>query len=240
MKKTVVGICDDELQICKIIEKKIRTILHKLYGDDDEYFDIRVYCSAKDLLENIENIDIVFLDVEMPEMDGMEAGKIIFERNPECRIIIATSNEKRYSEAFRFNAHRYLNKPLQQEEIREAIVSAVSRTVGNSTIVVYQNKIKYNITQNEIYYIRSYNGYIQIYTANNVFTKNVSLEQMEKELDDRLFFRIHRQYIVGFKNISGFFKNIVKMINGEELEISRRNRIKFERAYVEYDLNFGG
>lgn len=239
MKKTVIGICDDELQICKIIEKKIRTILHKLYGDDDEYFDIRVYCSAKDLLEKIENIDIVFLDVEMPEMDGMEAGKIIFERNPECRIIIATSNEKRYSEAFRFYAHRYLNKPLQQEEIREAIVSAVSRTVGNSTIEVYQNKIKYNIAQNEIYYIRSYNGYIQIYTANNVFTKNVSLEQMEKELDDRLFFRIHRQYIVGFKNISGFFKNIVKMINGEELEISRRNRIKFERAYVEYDLSFG-
>ena len=240
MKKTVIGICDDELQICKIIEKKIRTILHKLYGDDDEYFDIRVYCSAKDLLEKIENIDIVFLDVEMPEMDGMEAGKIIFERNPECRIIIATSNEKRYSEAFRFYAHRYLNKPLQQEEIREAIVSAVSRTVGNSTIEVYQNKIKYNIAQNEIYYIRSYNGYIQIYTANDVFTKNMSLEQIEKELDDRLFFRIHRQYIVGFKNISGFFKNIVKLINGEELEISRRNRIKFERAYVEYDLNFGG
>ncbi|WP_026666581.1 LytR/AlgR family response regulator transcription factor [Butyrivibrio sp. AE2005] len=239
MKKTVIGICDDELQICKIIEKKIRTILHKLYGDDDEYFDIRVYCSAKDLLEKIENIDIVFLDVEMPEMDGMEAGKIIFERNPECRIIIATSNEKRYSEAFRFYAHRYLNKPLQQEEIREAIVSAVSRTVGNSTIEVYQNKIKYNIAQNEIYYIRSYNGYIQIYTANDVFTKNMSLEQIEKELDDRLFFRIHRQYIVGFKNISGFFKNIVKLINGEELEISRRNRIKFERAYVEYDLSFG-
>ena len=239
MKKTVIGICDDELQICKIIEKKIRTILHKLYGDDDEYFDIRVYCSAKDLLEKIENIDIVFLDVEMPEMDGMEAGKIIFERNPECRIIIATSNEKRYSEAFRFYAHRYLNKPLQQEEIREAIVSAVSRTVGNSTIEVYQNKIKYNIAQNEIYYIRSYNGYIQIYTANDVFTKNMSLEQIEKDLDDRLFFRIHRQYIVGFKNISGFFKNIVKLINGEELEISRRNRIKFERAYVEYDLSFG-
>ena len=239
MKKTVIGICDDELQICKIIEKKIRTILHKLYGDDDEYFDIRVYCSAKDLLEKIENIDIVFLDVEMSEMDGMEAGKIIFERNPECRIIIATSNEKRYSEAFRFYAHRYLNKPLQQEEIREAIVSAVSRTVGNSTIEVYQNKIKYNIAQNEIYYIRSYNGYIQIYTANDVFTKNMSLEQIEKELDDRLFFRIHRQYIVGFKNISGFFKNIVKLINGEELEISRRNRIKFERAYVEYDLSFG-
>lgn len=239
MKKTVIGICDDELQICKIIEKKIRTILYKLYGDDDEYFDIRVYCSAKDLLEKIENIDIVFLDVEMPEMDGMEAGKIIFERNPECRIIIATSNEKRYSEAFRFYAHRYLNKPLQQEEIREAIVSAVSRTVGNSTIEVYQNKIKYNIAQNEIYYIRSYNGYIQIYTANDVFTKNMSLEQIEKELDDRLFFRIHRQYIVGFKNISGFFKNIVKLINGEELEISRRNRIKFERAYVEYDLSFG-
>ncbi|SCX76094.1 two component transcriptional regulator, LytTR family [Butyrivibrio hungatei] len=239
MKKTVIGICDDELQICKIIEKKIRTILHKLYGDDDEYFDIRVYCSAKDLLEKIENIDIVFLDVEMPEMDGMEAGKIIFERNPECRIIIATSNEKRYSEAFRFYAHRYLNKPLQQEEIREAIVSAVSRTVGNSTIEVYQNKIKYNIAQNEIYYIRSYNGYIQIYTANDVFTKNMSLEQIEKELDNRLFFRIHRQYIVGFKNISGFFKNIVKLINGEELEISRRNRIKFERAYVEYDLSFG-
>ena len=240
MKKTVVGICDDELLMCEIIEKKIRTILNNLYGDDDEYFELKTYCSAAELLEDIENTDIVFLDVEMPEMDGLEAGRIIYKKNPECRIIIATSNDKRYGDAFRINAHRYLNKHLQDDDIKEAIVAAINKTVGNSTIVVFRNKIKYNIAQNEIYYIRSYNGYIEIYTANNVFTKNISLEQVEKELDGRLFFRIHRQYIVGFKNISSVFKNAIKLINGEKLTVSRRKLLKFEQAYVEYDLNFGG
>ena len=240
MQKTIIGVCDDELQMCKIIDKKIRAILYKLFDDDDEYFQIDIYSSAVDLLKDAENIDILFLDVEMPDMDGLKAGQVIKERNPECRIIMATSNDKRYGEAFRINAHRYLNKPLKDDEIEEALMSAIDKAVGNSTIEAFQNRIKYNISQNEILYIRSYNGYVEIYTAGNVFTKNVSLEQMEEELDPRLFFRIHRQYIVGFRNIASVFKNVIQLNNGEKLTISRRNALKFEKAYVEYDLNFGG
>lgn len=240
MRKTTIGICDDEPQICKLTEKKILSTLNKLYGDDDEYFKLEVYGSARELLDDVADIDIVFLDVEMPEMDGLEAGRVILDKNSDCRIIMATSNEKRYSEAFRINAHRYLNKPLQDDEIEEAIVSAINKTVGNATIEVFQNRIKYNIAQNEIMYIRSYNGYVEIYTANNVFTKNLSLEQIEDELDPRLFFRIHRQYIVGFRNIASVFGNEIQLTNGEKLTISRRNTLKFEQAYVEYDLNFGG
>lgn len=240
MERTVIGICDDELQICKLTERSILTILNRLYGDDDEYFQVKVYTSALEMIENAGDLDILFLDVEMPEMDGLEAGRKVLMKNKGCKIIMATSNDKRYGEAFRINAHRYLNKPLQEDEIEEAIVSAVSKTVGNSTMEVYQNRIKYTITQNEILYIRSYNGYIEVYTANNVFTKNVSLDQVEEELDSRIFFRIHRQYIVGFKNIASVIKNEIQLTNGEKLTISRRNAFKFEKAYVEYDLNFGG
>ncbi len=240
MEKTTIGVCDDEIQICKITEKKLLEILNNLYGDDDEYFEIKLYDNASELLDDIPDIDIVFLDIEMPEMDGLEAGKIIFEKNQDCRIIMATSNEKRYSEAFKINAHRYINKPLQDEDIEEALVSAINKTVGNSTIEVFQNRIKYNITQNEILYIQAYNGYVEVYTLNNVFTKNVSLDQIETELDSRLFFRIHRQYIVGLKYVACVVKNKIELNNGEKLTISRRNTLKFQQAYVEYDLNFGG
>ena len=87
---------------------------------------------------------------------------------------------------------------------------------------------------------KSFNGSVEVYTANNVFTKSVSLDQIENELDERIFYRIHRQYIVGFKNIKSVSKNIIELTNGEKLTISRRKLLSFEKAYIEYDLNFGG
>lgn len=240
MKNTIIGICDDELGMCKIIKKMIENILTKLYGDEDEFFEIRVFHSAQSLLEEIDKISIVFLDVEMPNMDGMEAGKYILRKNPDCKIIIETSNDKRYSEGFKINAHRYLNKPLLEEDMEEAIVSAMNKTIGNNIIEVFQNRIKYNITQKEIIYIKAFNGYVEIYTARNVFTRNVSLGQLEEELDSRIFFRIHRQYIVGLKHIVSVDKGIIQLTDGERLTVSRRKLMKFEKAFIEYDLNFGG
>lgn len=240
MEKTTIGICDDELEMCYINKKIIAESITNIFGDDDEYFGVVIYNSADELLQHISKIDILFLDVEMPVMDGMEVGKFIVKENPECKIIISTSNEKRYGEAFRINAHRYLNKPLKKDEVEEAILSALGKTIGCRTIAAYQNRIKYNISMNEILYIKSYNGYVEIYTANNVFTLNTSLDQLEQDLDNRIFFRIHRQYIVGFKNISSVSKNTIKLINGEQLTVSKRRQSEFEKAYVEYDLNFGG
>lgn len=240
MGRTTIGICDDELEICNATKKMILSLLTKLYGDDDEYFALKIYDSAAGLLHDIEEIDIAFLDVEMPVMDGMGAGNRIYKVNPNCKIIIATSNDKRYSEAFKFNAHRYLNKPLRESEVEEAIVSAINKTVGNSTLELFRNRIKYNVKQSDILYIKSFNGSVEVYTANNVFTKSVSLDQIENELDERIFYRIHRQYIVGFKNIKSVSKNIIELTNGEKLTISRRKLLSFEKAYIEYDLNFGG
>ena len=73
-----------------------------------------------------------------------------------------------------------------------------------------------------------------------MFTKNASLDQIAEELDPRLFFRIHRQYIVGFKHVESVLKNVIRLKNGEELTVSRRNLQKFEQAYIEYDVHFGG
>lgn len=239
MNNTIIGICDDELEVCKLTKNMIEKVLTKLYGDEDEFFKIRVFQSAKALLDEIDSISIVFLDVEMPIMDGMEAGKYILKQNPNCKIIIATSNDKRYNEGFKISAHRYLNKPLQEDDVEEAVMSAINKTVGNNVVEVFQNRIKYHITQSEIFYIKAFNGYVEIYTARNVFTKNTSLDQLEEELNSRIFFRIHRQYIVGLKHIVNADKGIIQLSDGEKLTISRRKLMKFEKAFIEYDLNFG-
>lgn len=239
MSETIIAICDDEVGVCNATKKQILAVLYNLYGDGDELFDIKIYNCASALLKEVENIDMVFLDIEMPAIDGIEAGKAIKDRNPDCCIIMATSNDKRYGEAFRIDAHRYLNKPLQDDELEEAIVSAMKKA-SNSLMEVYQKRIKYIIPQSEIQYIKAYNGYIELHVRENVFTKNISLDKVQEELEDNLFYRIHRQYIAGLKHIECVIKNEIHMKNGEKLPISRRCISGFEKAFVEYDLNFGG
>jgi DNA-binding LytR/AlgR family response regulator len=240
VRKTVIAICDDEAVVCDVNRKQIQRILYKLYGDGDEFFDLKIYDNPEDLLEDSKDIDIVFLDLEMPGIDGIRAGQYLHSKRPDICIIMATCNDKRYGEAFRIDAHRYLNKPLQDDEIEEAIVSALRRKKGSSLIEVYQNRIKYSIRQDEILYIRAYNGYVEIYTGSNVFSKNISLDKIEDELEKDLFYRIHRQYIVGLKAIKSVVKNKIMLTNGETLAVSRRSITGFEKAYIEYDLNFGG
>ena len=179
---------------------------------------------------------LVFIDLDMPGMDGIELGKRINELNLDCKIIVATGRVDRYKEAFTIQALRFVTKPFDEKEIEEALLTALLKKVGNGIITAF---IPYDISESDIRYLMAYNGYVEIVTENGRYRKDTSLDSLECDLDKRLFVRINKGYIVNLQWIKGFDNTTVLLID-QRLPLSRRRRKNLEQKFMEFDLKYRG
>lgn len=230
-----IGICDDEQHIVSCLEKQIRELLCSW----DIECEIIAFYSGEELLDydELDNLGLAFLDIEMKDLDGIQIGELIRKRNQECKIIMATGMIERYKEAFHIQAFRFITKPFEDQEVEEALHSAIREQIGMQKIDVYANRISHSIPQKEIRYVTAYNGYCEFAAGNRTFRKDISMDKLDNELDERLFFRIHRKYIVNFMWIEKYQEDSI-WIENREFKISRRSKKEFEKRYIEFDINY--
>lgn len=234
-----IGICDDEKLIIDALEGMIQEIIHKNHWD----IIISSYVSGKDLLEEVHTLDAVFLDIDMPELDGIETGRKICKINSACKIIMATGRVDRFKESFHIRAFRFVTKPFEEDEIEEALQAVIKGQIGFETIELFENRILYKISQRDILYISAYDGYSECVVSGGgeqrVLRKESPLSELEQELSKELFFRVSRQCIVNLNKITDYRNGIIHM-QEKKILVSRRRKKEFERAYMEYDLKYRG
>lgn len=228
-----VALCDDQEYILVQLKKMLQEILKK---KGCQYI-IEVFSSGEELISKNEYCDVVFLDIEMPGMDGIQVGEIIRQRNAECKIIMATCAIERYKEAFHIRAFRFVTKPFVSEEIEEAIDAVLSLKRDDDGIELYYQRVLYKIKWKDIQYIQAYNGYSEFLVENRIFRKEISLNSIEEQLDMQFFSRIHRQYIVNMRWIISYDNGEVRVGN-QVIPVSKRKRKEFEQEYIEFDLKY--
>lgn len=230
---TKIAICDDEEMILEQLSQLIYNIMEKI----EQKHEIYTFTEGNALLEKGDAFDLVFLDINMPDMDGIETGKRLQRKNPNCKIVMATGMVERFKETFTFGAFRFVTKPFEEVEIWEAIEAYLHHCIGNQVIEFYKNRTIVKVKQRDIHYVQAYGSYVTIFIKDMVCRKEISLNAIEQILDQRCFYRIHRKCIVNMFQITNYRNGKVHM--GEvELEVSRRNRKEFEKAYMEFDLNY--
>ncbi len=234
MTKVVIGVCDDKQEVVEQLSNHITMVMSELRVSD---WTLKQYISPLELLNDAEDIDVLFLDIEMPEMDGVEVGKKIKKINTDCTLIMATSREERYKEAFLIEAFRFVTKPFCIDEIKEALKSILNRKIGKNEIEVFWERKKFMIKERDITMVRAYNGYVEILVGASIFRKDVSLDCLEQQLDERLFFRISRKYLINFANVERYDNSSV-VVCGEKLNIAIRRRKDFKNKYINYDLEY--
>ncbi|TCL58589.1 LytTR family two component transcriptional regulator [Kineothrix alysoides] len=228
-----IGICDDEELVTDILQRIIEECLQEI----GQHYEIHTFLSGRALLEKVQELDVVFLDVLMPDMNGYETGKQINKLNPGCRIIMATGEIEYFEEAFKINAVWYLRKPFYKEGIMEALTRVIHLSLGMNVVELYKERNKYRILQKNIKYVRAYNSYTEYFVGNEIFRKEVSLKGAEYELDMRLFFRIDKKYIVNISWIDAY-KDEKIWIDGNEFILSRRRKSTFYKEYLLYQSEY--
>jgi len=183
--------------------------------------------------------DVVFLDVEMPKMNGMEVAKSLMSMKEVPLIVFATAYPQFAAEAFRFNAIDYLLKPYDVEQLRQTInriekeLSPPATKEEPSTIgklaVETDGEINYVLIRDIIYIYREDNV-TKIVTGSRKFDVKFSLKELEDRLVPFSFFRIHKGFIVNLTYVS----RLTPWFNGAfQLEIEgREEKLSVSRNYV--------
>lgn len=224
-----IGICDDEKIVLEILQRIILECLEEL-GLRAE---IVLFNKGKELLETDIKLDILFLDIEMPQMDGIETGKELRRKGEECKIIMATSKKERFKEAFYINTFRFITKPFEKEEVEEVFEEAMIALGGIEQIEVYKDRVKCKVLQRDILYIEAIDSSVEFILKEGKFRKESSLNELEKELNRKVFFRINRQCIVNMAQIEKYEKGMI-FINKECKKVSQRRKKGFDMMYREY------
>ena len=226
-----IAICDDE----PILLDTLSTMVEKVMSKKKVPFEINIFSSGKKLVEQIEVFQLVFLDIEMPDMDGIDTGVDILKRNPDCKVVIASGRVERFQETYKIKAFRFIVKPYVMEEIEEAIEAYLTQCIGIQTVELFQKRNSIWVQQRDISYVAAYGSYVEVMLRKQVYRKEISLLEMERQLDPRCFFRIHRKYLVNMFCVTGYEKGKV-FVSGEILLLSRRKQKAFEQAYMDFDL----
>lgn len=234
MKQLEIGICDDEQIIVRQLSEYIKRILNK----GNYLYKIHLFHSGESLLPCISKLNLLFLDIEMPEMDGIEVGRKIQRINTKCKIIMATGKIERVKDAFKINAFRFITKPFEEKEIQEALYAYCNMEIEEKFLELFRQRMIYKIPQKEIQYVMAYDSYTEYFVKGLVFRQKYSLNQLESLLDMRYFFRINRKYIINLHWIQNY-KNGIIDLGSIQISVSKRNKKEFERKYIEFDLKYG-
>jgi two-component system, LytTR family, response regulator len=200
---------------CLIVDDNTlaREMLRKLVSQVD-FLNLKHDCSTPEeayaFLKN-EPVDLIFLDVEMPGMTGIELIKNL-EKRP---IVILISAKKDYAvEAFELNVADYMTKPVSLPRFMLAISRAKrlheanNQKINNSLrdkdyIFVRSNSVLTKIKIGDIQYMQALGDYVNIYTKEKRFTAHITLKGIEEKLPRDKFYRLHRSYLIALDYVDG-------------------------------------
>lgn len=226
-----IGLCDDEMHVYNTVNR----ILSEYSRKNDIICKLVYYTSAKEILEAEDELDFLFLDIEMPEMDGIEAAYKLRDRGIEYKIIMLTAREDRYREAFKIGAFRFVPKPIEETELCKTLDDVRQHLAGMEKVTVFRDGVAYQITQRDIIYVEADHSATLVFTKKFEYRSEQSLATWVKNLDQGMFFQCHKSYIVNMGKIEDVKKDMIVMVTGDKVKVSRRLKTLFLNAFMTYD-----
>ena len=197
-----IAICDDEVFMVQILEEKIKKLLPDAVIDK--------YLSGDELIASGSKPDILFLDIQMPGMDGMETAKMLRQDNEDMILIFVTAAEEYVFQAFDVGAFHYLVKPFSDEKLKEVVTKAVhnikrsSRLEKDEKYIMVQTAGSHiKIFLRDIVYAEVYNRKVIIHTRSTDIEYYGKLQELS-DMAGTDFFRTHRAYLVHFKYVEKY------------------------------------
>lgn len=225
-----IAICDDEEKYREHVKQELEKIISSL----DTVID--VFSQGEDLLKRLEKqtYDIIFLDIEMPSMDGITLARKIREQSEKIELVFLTSHVEYALEGYEVNALRYLTKPVNPIKLQEVIAYIIKRDKNKKTIWIKNKEYEEKVLLTDIIYMEAQNQNVEIHTKDKVFVHRYNMGDYEKELKKDGFFRIHRGYLVALGSIESLGQHEVQMEDGTVLPISKTKEKQLKEALFQY------
>lgn len=201
-------VCDDEAPA----RSELRYLLSEAGG-------VEVVGEAGNALEALQLIkavpyDVVFLDIDMPGLSGMQLAEVLVSIDRQPAIVFVTAHSEHAVKAFEVDATDYLVKPVELARLRQAISrltpSEADAPARVERVPVEKAGKKLLLEVGDIFYIMAKDDYSYLYTDSERYLSTISLAQLEQKLEPRGFFRVHRRFLVNLSQV----REVVPMYGG--------------------------
>ena len=225
-----IAICDDE----EMYRVQLRSVLDKILVNTD--YDIETFADGNRLAEAFaENpYDLVFLDIEMPAVDGITLARHLRAKSEKVFIVFLTGHVEYALEGYEVNALRYLTKPVDTDKLKEVIRYVQDKQGSVRQIIVKEDGEQLLIDIADVIYMESMNQNVRIVTTKGEHVIRYNIGDFEQQLANDGFFRIHRGYLVALAKVKKLAKSDVIMEDGTTLPVSRSNIKPLKDALYAY------
>ena len=224
---------DDVDLTLKLIRKYCQFFFDKIEAKCPE---LVCFSDGETLLSDEGEKDILFLDIEMPGMNGIYVGNELKMRNENIIIFIVTSHSEYLDEAMRFHVFRYLSKPLDKQRFFRNMKDAVD--LYNSTTVKIPIETKqgvHTLPASSIVAIEAQGRKITVHTVKGDFESVHTIKYWENLLPKNHFFQTHRSFIINFEHVTDFDHTLVHMSDNQfHAYLTKRKYSAFKEAYLLY------
>lgn len=230
-----IAVCDDEA----IIREQIRQFIKKRVPDCS----VELYAAGEELLAADKSFDLVFMDIQMEGLSGMEAARILREKQEEILLIFITGLREHVFEAFDVSAFHYLLKPIEDEKLEEVLKRALAevekrRVRKKKQLLIKTRNRSMNLDESAILYLESRGKKVEVHIPGETIEVYASMNKLEEELGES-FYRCHRGYLVNMAHIIEYRTDRIRLNNGEEVYLAKEKYQSFVKTYMRYLRNGG-
>lgn len=227
-----IAICDDKQKDIDLIFTNVMNCSRELNIE----VDCNLYSDGKELLNDLNNeFDAVFLDIDMPNPNGIDVANSINEKFPDLNIVFVTNRTELVFDVIKFRPIGFVRKNQIEDEILDAVTRVQNEVYSRS--VIYHNTTKNStikIKLNDIIFLESRGHNIEIHTKDSVQRIRATMSEYENKLNTYGFVRIHKGFIVNMRYISLINGRKIKLDNGTELTVGGNYVDNMRGAYAKF------
>ena len=228
-----IAICDDERDFAA----HLTGLLNRYASETGEEIKVTAYYDGLELIEKYDTtIDLIFLDIQMRLVNGLQAAQRIRQMDEHVGIIFLTTLTQYGLEGYKYQAANYIIKPMKYVRLKAEMDQWLKkyRRFDTPSLVIANDTGRYKVFLKSLRYVETFNRNLLLHTEQENIICYKSMKEMEQELQDKGFLRCHTSYIVNLFYVKGVNKLEIELITGEVLPISQPKRKAFMEKLAEY------
>lgn len=227
----LIAIVDDDEKDLQALASYVKSY----FTEKGETHIIYRYHSGVEFIRSRENYDIVFLDIRMGDMDGLDAAHFLRIVNKDAQLIFVTQMAQFAIRGYEVDAMDYIIKPVDRLSIDRVLDKALRR-ISVSTGISFALKTPdglVSISSNIIYYVEVYDHELIYHTEQGDYKVRGRLSEVQKKLDSRYFILCSRSYLVNLCHVKSVHSDYL-VVNNEQIQISKSHRREIEQRFINY------